>query len=127
MGFWDQIKVQGRTEKFLKKVFGILLFGLGWLLSPLTWWNDVLINLPLAWLMASIFFSENQSAFSLCFIISYWMTNLMGFILMHLGWKIFKSRVQMTKKDLLQSFLVSLAYTLVILVLVKMNVLRPLF
>lgn len=32
----------------------LLLLGIGWLLSPLCWWNDLVINLPLAWLVARL-------------------------------------------------------------------------
>lgn len=32
-----------------KKLWGGLLFAGGWLLSPLCWWNDLLINLPIAY------------------------------------------------------------------------------
>ena len=67
------------------KMQGGLLAFVGFLLSPLSWWNDLLVNVPLAvgfaWLVSLI----HPSAFTTAAVIGYWLTNVLGFVLMHLG------------------------------------------
>lgn len=68
-----------------KKVWGGLLFAVGWLLSPLCWWNDLLINLPVAygfgylchWIAADWLLPGT--------IVGYWLSNLVGILLMQVG------------------------------------------
>ena len=38
----------------LVQLRALLLLALGWLLSPLCWWNDLVINLPIAWGLAKL-------------------------------------------------------------------------
>ncbi|MEI8176978.1 MAG: hypothetical protein WCG78_08940 [Candidatus Omnitrophota bacterium] len=68
-----------------KKICYSILFFLGWLLSPLTWWNDAFINIPLAYIAASLVAKTAQRAFLPAFLISYWVTNILGMALMHLS------------------------------------------
>jgi len=110
----------------LPKILGGLLLGLGWLLSPLTWWNDWVINLPLAWLVSSWIVKTSEKSFEFFFILFYWLTNLAGFLLMYFGWRIFRLRKPLSKKEMVVSFFVSLVYTVVILILIKLGFLKPL-
>lgn len=107
------------------RILGGVMFGLGWLLSPLTWWNDALINIPMAWVLASWVVS-NGKTFGLFFLLFYWLTNIGGFILMYFGWRVFQLKKPISKKEMLASFFVSLVYTVVILILIKLKVIRPL-
>src|SRR5436190_24167442 len=64
---------------------GGLLGFIGFLLSPLSWWNDLVINVPLAigfaWLVSLL----HRPAFGPAVVVGYWLTNVIGLILMHKG------------------------------------------
>ncbi|SRR5258706_21754 len=109
-------------------VHGGLLGFIGFMLSPLSWWNDAFVNIPLAigfgWLVATIY----KPAFQGAVVIGYWLTNVLGFVLMHKGAeKVLHgdNARPYSKKALVRDLLISLAYTAVIVVLLKMGVLHP--
>jgi hypothetical protein len=60
-------------------------------------------------------------------VIGYWLTNVLGFILMHKGAQKMLSDKdkKYSRKDLLRDVGISLLYTLVIVALVKFGVLKP--
>src|SRR5262245_28764890 len=64
---------------------GGLLAIIGFMLSPLSWWNDLFVNVPLAvgfgWLIGLI----HEPAFRPAVIVGYWLTNVLGFVLLHKG------------------------------------------
>src|SRR5215475_7015796 len=75
-----------------RKVYGGVLGFIGFMLSPLSWWNDAVVNLPLALVFAwivGIFYrpasEPDSAAFDTSVIVGYWLTNVLGFILMHKG------------------------------------------
>ena len=99
----------------------------GYLLSPLSWWNDLYLNIPLAYggaLMVSLLY---KPAFLPAFVGFYWLTNAAGFALMHKGTgRIMKERtVPYGKKDLLRDIALSIGYTILIIVLVKSGIIGP--
>ena len=67
------------------RLFNISLATLGFILSPLTWWNDLVVNIPLAYLISTPFALIGEKLFLPAFIIAYWLTNLLGFLLLHWG------------------------------------------
>jgi hypothetical protein len=64
---------------------GSVLAVVGYLLSPLSWWNDLFINIPLAYLFASLCGMLSASFFMPCMVLGYWLTNIAGLILLHKG------------------------------------------
>ena len=107
---------------------GALAF-IGFLLSPLSWWNDLFVNVPLAmafaWMVAAVY----PPAFKTALVIGYWLTNVLGLMLLHIGAR--RSLTRETAKpyavrDLARALGWSLLYTLLILLLVKAGVLQPL-
>src|SRR5207249_1620308 len=72
-------------KKLRNKIWAGLAVAVGWWLSPLTWWNDAFVNLPIAWLVASLFARGNRTALLIGVNVVYWMTNVLGFLLMHWG------------------------------------------
>lgn len=62
-----------------------LLATIGYLLSPLSAWNDLYVNLPIAYGMASLAGLIDQRLFAGALIASYWFTNVAGLIMLHKG------------------------------------------
>jgi hypothetical protein len=100
---------------------------IGFILSPLSWWNDLLVNVPIAYVFSYPFSSVSKSLFLPSFVMGYWITNILGFVLMHRGVvgakrAICNDCVLEEAKDESRSFwvryrkdlIVSLAYTLAI-------------
>lgn len=112
--------LQERTT--LIRLRGLLLFGLGWLLSPMCWWNDLLINLPLAWGFARLLQLWRPDWFAPGLVIGYWLSNVIGILLMQSGAVAALKRDPAEtdpRRELLTGLLTSTAYTLVVVLLVK--------
>lgn len=99
---------------------------IGFILSPLSWWNDVIVNIPLAYLFALPFGWMNKKLFVPTMIIGYWLTNIIGFILMHHGLgQIMTERKQKSFKiELLKNAIISLVYTGIIIFCIQMGWLK---
>ena len=115
-----------------RKLAGGVLAVLGFMLSPLSWWNDAFVNFPLAlafaWLVSAVCAKTwRQPVFDVAVITGYWLTNVLGFVLMHKGAQKMATNENEKpapggwRKDLL----VSLAYTALIVLLIKLGVLKP--
>ncbi len=111
-----------------RKVQGGVLGLIGFMLSPLSWWNDAFVNLPLAlgfgWLIAWIY----PPAFAAAVVVGYWLTNVLGFVLMHKGaaHALGKDENQRSRAgELWRDIWISLLYTGVIVLLLKLKVLQP--
>jgi len=110
-----------------QKFSGGIMAGIGFMLSPLSWWNDLFVNLPLALAFAWVASFFYKPAFEACVILGYWLTNILGFVLMHKGAQKVLSNEQRkySRRDLLRDFGISLLYTGLILLLLKVGVLKP--
>lgn len=108
------------------KIKGGVLITIGFILSPLSWWNDLFINLPIAYFFGYLVANIKPSLFLPTIIFTYWLTNIIGIILMHHGFKnIFnKQNLKNNKKEYIKNILFSLAYTVLIVVLIKFNWLK---
>ena len=98
--------------------------GFGYLLSPLSWWNDIFFNLPIAYLFGYLFSLPFPDLLLPFTIAGYWLSNVLGFILMQVGAAdtFFENKEKNFKKDLLTSLATSTVYTIVVVVLVKLNI-----
>jgi hypothetical protein len=108
-----------------------LAFGLaviGYLLSPLSWWNDPFINLPLAYLFASLVSLASHRLFAPAMILGYWLTNIVGLLMMARGTAgvVEGNAPQHRKRELVLSLLAATGYTLLILLLFRFGILKPL-
>lgn len=105
-----------------KKVKGGILTSIGFILSPFSWWNDLFVNIPLAYAFAFAFALINKDLFLPMMIIGYWITNVVGIMMMHYGIidvvsKDGKSQ-KYTRKNLVKDFILSIAYTILVVVMV---------
>ena len=115
-----------------RKITGGLLAAAGFMLSPLSWWNDAFVNLPLAlgfaWAVSScVAAGARERVFDVAVVVGYWLTNVLGFVLMHKGLRWLRSPQERaeTKRELWKDVWISLAYTGVIILLIKLGVLKP--
>ena len=101
-------------------IINVLLVATGFILSPLSWWNDLVINVPLAYIFSVPFSLLNEKLFLPAFIVGYWLTNLIGFILLYWGGEgLVKKRYK--KLNLRQSLYISMLYSFIIIVLVYLG------
>jgi hypothetical protein len=100
----------------------------GYLLSPLSWWNDAFINLPLAWVFASLVGLISSRLFVPAMVLGYWLTNIAGL------WLLARGSVELAtgdepeklKRRLVLSLAAATAYTVLIVLLAWLGVLKPL-
>lgn len=115
--------------KYRQKISGGIMGTIGYLLSPLSWWNDLYLNIPLAYAVAWIASLAYKPAFLPAFVIAYWITNIAGLILMHKGIEKVARKGGMERKysrrDFFKDLALSLIYTALIVALVKLHVLQP--
>jgi hypothetical protein len=110
-----------------RKVAGSVVATIGFLLSPLSWWNDLFVNLPIAlafaWCVACFF----PKAFEESVVLGYWLTNIVGLILLHKGTKVALSDTKKIsiRRELLWDLVISILYTVLIVALIKTGVLKP--
>ncbi len=111
-----------------RKVTGGVLAVLGFMLSPLSWWNDLFVNVPLALAFAWLVSWFHPPAFASSLVLGYWLTNVLGFVLLHKGAEKLVSDEprRYAWRDLLRDVGISLLYTVLIVALVKLGVLQPL-
>lgn len=109
-----------------KKVKGFLLISVGYMLSPLSWWNDLFFNLPIAYLFGYLVSWISPDLFIPFTIIGYWISNILGIIMMQMGTTdmFFENKQKNLKKDLLVGLGSSTVYTLLIIGLVYFHILQ---
>jgi hypothetical protein len=95
-----------------------IVAGLGWLLSPLSWWNDLVVNVPLAYFFSVPFSLIDERLYVPAFAVGYWLTNLLGFLLLHKG---VAGMLSKRKATLKHDLLIGTAYTIVIVVVASLG------
>ncbi len=121
-----QAPIENLPKTFLQKLRGGLFLVIGYLLSPLCWWNDLVFNLPIAYFFGYICSLIVPKLFMPCAIIGYWLSNIIGIILMQAGAiDVFQKQPQERnlKKELLTGLVSSTVYTLLILLLIQFKIL----
>lgn len=108
-----------------KNLRGGALIGIGYMLSPLSWWNDLFFNLPIAlvfgygvsWIEASWFVPGT--------IVGYWLSNVLGMVMMQFGAvdMFLPEEKQHTTRDLWIGFGSATLYTIAVAALVYWHVL----
>ena len=117
----------------VKGFFYRSLFFFGWLLSPLTFWNDAFINIPFAYLCASLVFglahfhvsTSVRCDFLFLVLVFYWLTNILGLVIMFLSGAQMMRGEAFTKQALLKTILTILVYSIILVLLNTFGVLKP--
>ena len=109
---------------WLKKLRGGFLLVLGFLLSPLSFWNDLFFNLPIAYGFGYICSWFNPDLLLPCAIAGYWISNILGILLMQVGAvDVLQGQPKRNlRKEIVTGLLSSTAYTLVILALIYFKI-----
>lgn len=113
------------SAPWLRRLWGGTLVVVGYLLSPLCWWNDLVINLPLALgfgYLASRPFPETLVAMT---AVGYWLTNVVGFVLMQQGAATaLQKDGQGSRQSLRNGLITSTVYTVAIAALIQLHLLE---
>ncbi|HAM72217.1 MAG TPA: hypothetical protein DCM86_11295 [Verrucomicrobiales bacterium] len=111
-----------------KRVTGGIVSTIGFLLSPLSWWNDLVVNVPLAVAFAWCISFFQPGWFEPSVVLGYWLTNVLGFWMMHKGAEqlLAKEARGYRLRQVLRDLATASAYTLLILILLKLHIIKPL-
>lgn len=96
-----------------RRLIGLVLAVIGYILSPLSWWNDGFVNIPLSLATAYVlshFFGVNRL---LGFYIGYLATNITGMFLLIYGGRLAATGGQSSRRELVTSTIISLVYTVI--------------
>jgi len=105
---------------------GGLLVSIGYMLSPLSWWNDVFFNLPIAIAVGYAISWLHPNGFVPGTLAGYWLSNVLGMVMMQFGaTDIFLAGERRNpQRDLLIGFGSSTLYTIAVSALVYWHVLE---
>ena len=101
------------------------IFFIGWLLSPLTFWNDAFVNIPFSYMCASLLVRFIRVDFLTLVLVMYWVSNVLGLCMMYAsGRAIFKNREEVTKA-LITLIATVIIYSILLLALDRIGILKP--
>ena len=112
----------GHMKTFLRNT----VFFIGWLLSPLTFWNDAFVNIPIAYLLANISIRFFPSNFLFTVMAFYWLSNIAGLLMMYISGKSMIRNRKDVVKQLISLVITMLVYSAVLVILNKVGILKPL-
>lgn len=101
------------------------IFFIGWILSPLTFWNDAFVNIPISYLSAWIAIKFIKADFLFLVLIFYWLSNIFGILMMIFSGKsILQDKIK--RLHALLSLLITVAiYSAIIIILHRIGILKP--
>jgi len=109
----------------MKRLKCTLLSVAGYVLSPLSFWNDLFVNFPIAYLIGLLCGFISQGLFLPGLITGYCLSNITGVVLLHKGIVCMVNPdlpMKVTRTELIKSGLWTLVYTAVLIILVKAGV-----
>ena len=112
-----------KTRKRLNTTWNGFLVFLGFWLSPLSPWNDIFTNIPIAYIFGFIFSLISEKLFFPTMILGYWLSNASGFILMHYGYTGLKDSEYSFKKNWKKYAFFTTLYTILMGILIWFHVL----
>jgi len=127
LALWPRLRAFVKTGHPWAQARVLVLLGLGWLLSPLCWWNDLVINLPLAYGVALVVQQVRPEWFAGALVAGYWLSNVVGIVLMQTSaLEVLQEPGDPTplRRELLWGLATSTVYTLVVMALVQAGVIH---
>lgn len=109
------------------RIRGGILATVGYLLSPLSWWNDLFVNIPLAYLFASLVSLASCRLFAPGMVVGYWLTNIIGLFMLHRGGSelLAKPGSPSRRKRIWIDLAIGTGYTALIALLAFTGILKP--
>ncbi|MBI5633923.1 MAG: hypothetical protein HZA15_10650 [Nitrospirae bacterium] len=112
------------------KLKGSALACIGYMLSPLSWWNDAYVNIPIAYACAWLVSLLYPNFFPGVFAGTYLLTNIVGFVLLQKGIartlsKANHEKIRYNRRNLAKDIAISLCYTALMVLLVKTGIIKP--
>ena len=110
------------------KSYARFLVLVGYILSPLSWWNDPFVNIPLSYAFAVPFAAIDRRLLVPMMALGYWLSNVLGLLLMHHGTAVLMKKQEALPvapgKGIRKALMVSLLYTLLIVLLAQLGIVR---
>jgi hypothetical protein len=115
-----------QDANLVKKLRSGTLISIGYMLSPLSWWNDLFFNLPIALVLGYSATWINPNWFLSGTIVGYWISNVLGIVMMQFGaMDMFMTEDKRNlKRDLLIGLGGSTLYTVIVFALVYLDILK---
>ncbi len=101
------------------------VFFIGWLLSPLTFWNDTFVNIPISYLLASLAIRVIRADFLFLVLIFYWLSNGVGILMMYTSGKSIMRDKSGRLKALVIFLITVVIYSVIIIILNRTGILKP--
>ena len=112
-----------KTRRQLSKTWNGFLVFLGFWLSPLSPWNDIFTNIPIAYVFGFLFSLISEKLFFPTMVLGYWLSNASGFVLMHYGYTGLKDKEYSFRKNWKKFAFFTSLYTVLMAVLIWFHVL----
>ena len=117
-----------RIPKEYKRMPSIIrnaIFFIGWMLSPLTFWNDAFVNIPIAYLCAALLARVIKADFLFLTLAFYWLSNVFGVLMMYFSGKSIMQDKR-NRLNALRTLLITVAaYSILIIILNRIGILKP--
>lgn len=114
--------------KFRPIIKRSFLAAAGYVLSPLSWWNDLYVNFPIAYGLAWIISLLDARIFSVALVAAYWLTNIAGLIMLHKGLApagdVGARPDGKRRKKIAADLIIAAVYTAVIILLLRLGFLK---
>lgn len=116
----------GKQRRYWRWGKDSLLLGVGYMLSPLSWWNDLFFNLPIAYGFGYLVRWAAPEWFIPATVVGYWLSNVLGIVMMQFAATdlMFARRSAHLRRDILIGVGSSTAYTVLVIALIYFHVLE---
>jgi len=99
---------------------------IGYILSPLSWWNDLYVNVPIAYVLAWAVHHVDKRLFGWALVLFYWLSNLVGLLMLHHGisMTVAPDERASLKSNIMTDVLLSIVYSAALALLVYFGIIR---
>ena len=109
----------------MKNFINRLVFFVGWVLSPFTFWNDAFVNIPLSYIAANLLLRIAHMSFVTAMLVCYWVSNVLGLAMMYASGRGLIKNGKDLARELAKLLLTMLLYSIVLILLERAGILRP--